>query len=187
MKVTNAFRGVMLVVGLALMLSACTTSPDTAESRKVNDQQALYFANQPTHMYDWSLSRQLWIEFYDAQNAAVTTWSSIQPQTGGAPEFDCLSVGYPTARDTQLTNPMQKVDNDLSVIAQAEPNGLFTAGFTDATVVMCQNKNGTLSAVSTEQKITAFPFPVQWQVDADHPSGHFVRVGESQINLKTTH
>jgi hypothetical protein len=169
---------------LLALSTGCTSTADRKESQIVNQQQATYNRNQPIPKYDWSLARHLWIQFYDAQNKAVTTFSFIQPITGGAPMFDCPAMGYALPRDTQLTNPLQ-VAKTLSgsstgtSINQAEPSGLFTSPNTDATIVFCLNTNGTVSPVYTEQKVTAFPFPVKWIVEKDYPNGHWLRVGET--------
>ncbi len=174
---------VAAVIGV-VALGGCTTNADTRERNKVSAQQDIYGANQPIPQYDWSLARHLWIQFYDAQNQEVTTFSYIRPMSGGNPVFDCASMGYALPRDTQLTNPVQKIPNSEAVIEQAEPNGLFTSKNTDQTVIFCLNEDGTVSPVTTEEKVTAFPFPVKWEVTPDYPQGHFVRVGtDSTVSL----
>lgn len=176
--------GFIALAAVLVALSGCTTTADTKESDKVRVQQDIYASSQPIPQYDWSLARHLWVQFYDAQNQEITTFSYIRPMSGGNPVFDCASMGYALPRDTQLTNPVQKIPNTDSVIVQAEPNGLFTSENTDQTVVFCLNEDGTVSPVTTEEKVTAFPFPVKWEVTPDYPQGHFVRVGtDSTVSL----
>ncbi len=169
----------------ALLLVTGCESADTRESRQVESQQSVYNAGQPIPRYDWSLSRHLWIKFYDAQNEQVTTFSYIQPITGGAPIFETPSMGFALPRDTQLTNPHQVVANYSGgpVIDQAEPNGLFTSPNTDATIIFAINDDGSVAPIYTEQKVTTFPFPVKWEKNELHPQGHFVRVGATS-NIK---
>ena len=172
--------GALMMIAI---LSGCQGA-DEWERKQVNEQQALYNKNQPIPRYDWSLSRHLWVQFYDAQNREVTTFSYITPLNGGAPVFECASLGYALPRDTQLTNPHQVHYGE--VIDQAEPNGLFTGPNSDATIIFALNKNGSVSPVYTELKVTAFPFPVKWETDAEHPQGHWVRVGEkSNVEIYT--
>jgi len=180
--------GALMMIAI---LSGCQGA-DEWERKQVNEQQALYNKNQPIPRYDWSLSRHLWVQFYDAQNREVTTFSYITPLNGGAPMFECASLGYALPRDTQLTNPHQiawagGASGNYGVIDQAEPNGLFTGPNSDATIIFAMNKNGTVSPVYTELKVTAFPFPVKWVRDTDYPQGHWVRVGESSnVELSTS-
>lgn len=180
-------RHLAVLLIIMFTLPACVQErADTKERRQVGDQQQVYNRAQPIPRYDWSLARQLWIEFYDAQNKQVTTFSSITAQTGGAPLFDCPSLGYAIPRDTQLTNPHQIAQYRAEVIDQAEPNGLFTGPHSDATIMFCLNDSGTVAPVYTEQKVTSFPFPVEWKIDAAYPRGHWVRVGQaSNIELST--
>ncbi len=179
---------VTLMCSAVFAAVGCDVGADQREQQQVNSQQDIYNKNQPVPRYDWSLPRHLWTKFYDAQNEAVTTFSYLTPITGGAPMFDCASQGYPLPRDTQLTNPHQLVwsghAQGTGVIDQAEPNGLFSSTNTDATIVFCQVGNGTVAPVYTELKVTAFPFPVKWETDKDHPQGHWVRAGDSSINIK---
>jgi hypothetical protein len=168
--------GVFVLTG-----SSCDDTDNQAskERNKVNEQQLVYSQNQPVPKYDFSLARHLWIQFYDSQNKQVTTYSYISGMNGGAPMFDCASMGFALPRDTQLTAPTAKVPDHDAVVDQAEPNGLFTSKNTDSTIVFCLNKNGSVSPVYTEHKVDAFPFPVKWVTDADYPQGHFVRTDDS--------
>lgn len=171
---------------LAAILVGCDETADERERQQVNNQQDIYNQAQPIPRYDWSLARHLWIQFYDSQNKQVTTFSYITPITGGQDMFSCPSMGYAIPRDTQLTNPHQVTytNGGAGVIDQAEPNGLFTSPNTDATIIFCLNDNGTVAPVYTEMKVTGFPFPVKWEVDSNHPQGHWVRVGQaSNIEL----
>lgn len=174
--------GASLIIGIAA-LSGCTEGADAAEERQVNEQQELYGDTQPIPRYDWSLARHLWVQFYDSQNTAVATFSYIRPNMGGAPSFECASMGYALPRDTQLSNPLQRGHNG-SVIEQAEPNGLFTSKNTAQTVIFCLNNDGTVAPVNTEEFVTAFPFPVKWEGPSqDYPDGRWIRDGDSNVSL----
>ena len=177
-------------LAVAPLLAVGCNSADSQERKQINLQQVTYAKNQPVPQFDWSLSRHIWVQFYDSQNREVTTFSYITGVTGGPPLFEAPAVGYALPRDTQLTNPKQVLsvgDKKTAEIDQSEPNGLFTSQNTDGTVIFVLNKNGTVSPVYTELKVTAFPFPVKWQSDEHHPNGHWVRVGEpsSSGELKT--
>ncbi len=172
------FTSVFVLSTVSIVLAG---SADNAERDMVRRQQVIYAQNQPIPKYDYSLARDLWIQFYDAQMSALSTFSFVQSISGGAPEFDCPSIGYSIARGTQLTNPLQDISQAAGsgvVIPQAEPNGLFSSPNTDGTIAFCNNGNGTVAPVYTEQKVTTFPFPVKWTKDELHPRGHWLRVGE---------
>lgn len=150
---------VLLFVLLVIILSACSSS-DFVESVKVDEQQSQYRDNQPIPSFDWSLERDILIQLYLKRNEAIATYTIITYSVGGAPIYECPSIGYPLPADTQLTNPL-KVTTSGAVIEQAEPNGLFTSDNAFGTWVLCVLDDGTVYPVYTEQNATAFPFPVE--------------------------
>lgn len=181
MKRYKKFILITVVLAIAsITLLGCDDSDVKKESEGVGRQQDVYNENQPAPFFDWSMPRSLWNDFYVIQNKTTSTWSYIQPMTGGRPLFETPSMGYPIPMDTQLTNPLRYVYTGAgpAVVEQPEPNGLFTSKNTDATIVMATNGDGTVSPVYTEQKVTCFPFPVKWVGD------HWERVsGEPTIKL----
>lgn len=80
---------------------------------------------------------------------------------GGKLTYVGESVGYGLPYATQFTNP-QKVDRSSSsyaVIAQADPNGLFSPASAEGTWVLLKDPNGvTTKPVYIEPRIVVSPF-----------------------------
>lgn len=155
----KANKLVVLVVLALFVLVGCETVNDQ-ESDQVDSQQALYARNQPVPRYDWSLERDVSIQLYNIRNEARNTYSVIVAAGTGQPLFVCPSIGYPIPYDVQLTNPLQ-YDYNGAVVAQAEPNGLFSSQNSDATWVLCVSGAGEVTPIYSEQKVITFPYPVQ--------------------------
>ena len=157
---------VAVILALAVLTAVgCGNESVKQESRAVAKQQDVYNKTQPAPFFQYSLARDLWVQFYKAQNQAVSTWTYVTDQFGTV-RFMTPSQGYPIPMDTQLTNPLQLIyDSSGAVVEQPEPNGLFTSKNTDATIIMALNPDGTFSPVYTELKATAFPFPVHQEKD----------------------
>lgn len=178
---------ILVVAGLALAGCHHPEASDAKVMDAVDKQQGIYAENQPIPIFDWSRQLDLWQQFYKAQNKAAATHTFITTMTGEL-HFETPSQGYPIPFDTQLTNPMQIASRNVGsnwydgVIPQAEPNGLFTPGNSDATIVMAVNSDGTLSPVYTELKATAYPFPVRW----DEKLRRVVRVEGKESSIKLT-
>lgn len=170
----------LVAAAMAFTLSGCIEDATESESNAVDRQQDAYGKYQPVPFFEWSPQRQLWIDFYKAQNETAGTWSYISSWDGQV-KFETPSQGYPTPMDTQLTNPLKvQYSSSGAVVAQAEPNGLFTSANTDGTIIMATNTDGTLSPIYTELKVTCFPFPVKLV------NGMWVRVKDAQPSIKLT-
>jgi len=133
------------------------------ETVMVEKQQRVYNDVQPAPFFEWSLQRDLWIQFYRSMNASASTWSYIV-NFQGHPIFGTPSQGYPIPLDTQLTNPLQAMGSTYqgSVVEKPEPNGLFTSKNTRGTIIMSLNDDGTASPIYSEPDVVCFPYPVKW-------------------------
>ncbi len=165
MNFKRIFAVLMVLVGIAMLATACmdTTSAQFNQAVKVNDQQKVYDKNQPVPAFDYSVERDAFIQIYRFRVNAISTYSIITyPMAAGqgALAYECPSIGYPIAADTQLTNPVVSNGSNGAVIDQAEPNGLFSSKNTVGTWVLCVQQDGTVYPVYTELSVTAFPFPV---------------------------
>ena len=151
-----------LFILLVVLLSACS-GQETADTRKVQDQQAIYAQTQPIPAFQWSRDRDTLIQIYKAKNEANATWSVITSQGTGMPIYICPSIGFPLPADTQLTNGLQQLQGHSAgtIVEQAEPNGLFSSKNTDATYILCVRLDGSITPVYTEQKVTTFPYAVK--------------------------
>lgn len=91
----------------------------------------------------------------------LVTYSYLFSQMTGKLVFFCDSVGYGFPAAMQYTNP-QKAGHGNSgyyVIAQADPNGLFSPASAEGTWVYCKDPNGPSSKpVYVEERVIVSPF-----------------------------
>lgn len=149
----------VLVVLLATMLVACAESAYYDEEQATGRQQQVYVDNQPLPQFDWSLERDVLIQLYIARNEALSTYTVVTSNMGNV-IYECPSIGYPIAADTQLTNPLQ-VYSPGAVVEQPEPNGLYSSKNTAGTWVMCVLEDGSIYPYYTENNANTWPFPVE--------------------------
>jgi hypothetical protein len=74
----------------------------------------------------------------------------------------CDSVGYGLPYATQYTNPLKESDYSHSVIANADPNGLYSPTSADGTWVMCLNpKTHKAEPQFIEPRVITTTFPIE--------------------------
>jgi hypothetical protein len=147
----------------------------------VAKQDEVYNKTQPVPMFNYSLPRDLWIQFYKASTTSVVRTWSYPVNLEGEPIVELESIGYPIPMDTQLTNPLKiedRYEGDVP-IPQAEPNGLYTSPNTNATIIMTVDGAGKVAPVYSEPTVLCFPFPVEY----DREKGMFVRVAGSESSI----
>ncbi len=150
--------------------NSCSQTPDSAAQREQysqNRQMDQFLRNQPVPSFDWSLERHMMIELYSARQHATTTFSVVQSEFTGHVLWSCPSIGFPLPYATQLTNPSQVVfahhptEHDAAgVVAQQEPNGLFTPATADGTWVPCVDEHGKITPVYEERRVSTFLRPM---------------------------
>lgn len=170
------FAALIMVLALSLSAfaltgcdeSASTSTATTKEAEMVNQQDTIYLNGQPVHIYDYSIPRDLFQQFYDYQTKeAVNTYSIISDINGNV-YYEGPTMGYPIPYNSQLTNP-EKTERHRGdyeggnvTLPQAEPNGLYTSPTTNATIVMfIDSASGKLMPVYTELNVTCFPFVIK--------------------------
>jgi hypothetical protein len=137
-------------------------------------------------MYDWSLERQIVQQLYDYRiSRAVDTWSIWYSATGQVID-GCPSKGFGVPYNTSMTNPDQDVGTG-GPIGQAEPNGLFPGGSTDATWVMCVEPDGSVFPQYVEPLVVVYTWPMEIVKDDQGRPLYAHRVGKpdpkNTINL----
>lgn len=182
----------VVLVPMAVMLGGadgdgCSNTPPSAaavEQRSQDIQMDQFLRNQPVPSFDWSLERHMLIQLYAARQRATNTFSVVQSEFTGKILWSCPSMGFPLPYATQLTNPSQIIykhhpsEKDASgVVAQQEPNGLFSPGSADGTWVPCVDEKGRITPVYEERKVTTFLRPVTEQ------NGTLVPVAGSTASL----
>ena len=106
-------------------------------------------------------------DIFELRDKMVPTITYIVDMNGGYHKL-CDSVGFGLPYSTQFTNP-QRVDRHEGqygggnvVVAQADPNGLFSPPSSDATWVLCVNPaNGKAVPLYIENRIIVSPFPLK--------------------------
>lgn len=173
----HSFKATISLIGVAMLLGGaggdpgCTDHTTTAvetEQRGQNLQMEQFLRNQPVPSFDWSLERHLMIQIYIARQKATNTFSYVQSDYTGKVLWSCPSIGFPIPYSTQLTNPQQLAVRYLAgsryvdgVVAQQEPNGLFTPATSEATWVPCVDEKGKITPVYEEKKVTVFFRPME--------------------------
>ncbi|RLB87181.1 MAG: hypothetical protein DRH10_09545 [Deltaproteobacteria bacterium] len=176
---------ICVIVVLAILFSFILGCRETQEERDrevVNKQQAHYAKVQPLPFYDYSIPRDIMIQIYNVvTQESRNTYTVIETITGQT-KFHGPSIGYGIPADVSLTNPKRpafsKAYNNGEVIDQAEPNGLFSSKNTDGTWVLFIDKNGDITPVYTEHKVTTYPFAVK-----KAPDGSWVRADNKRASL----
>ena len=125
--------------------------------------QAVQTVGMPTIRNFWE-KRQL-KAIFEKRDDAFPTIAYVSDWQGHFHKF-CNSVGYGIPSAVQYTNP-QKTELHYGtseggnvVIAQADPNGLYSPSSADATWVMCLDKNKNMQAVYVEDRVEVFPVAV---------------------------
>ena len=93
----------------------------------------------------------------------LVTYTYVFNELQGKFIFFCNSVGYGIPYATQYTNPEKPVwpYHDSAVIAQADPNGLFSPEAAEGTWVLCSdpsNPKSDAKVVYIEPRIITTPF-----------------------------
>ena len=145
------------IIGLVLMttlvmggLVGCTNSSDT--QTKIQQEQILQQANDQvglpniTNFYEKKLAKKV-LELRD--DSKLVTYAYTQNMNGKYVYLGkCMGYGLPYS--TQYTNP-QKITSNGNVMAQADPNALFSADGTSATwLVLIDETTGAESVVYAE-------------------------------------
>lgn len=147
--------GVLLIATLSLgSLVGCADSSDT--QTKNQQEQLLQQANDQvglpniTNFYEKKLAKKV-LELRD--DSKLITYAYTTNMNGKYVYLGkCMGYGLPYS--TQYTNPQKTVGGNGAVIAQADPNALFSADGTSATwLVLVDEVTGEQSVVYAEPNI----------------------------------
>lgn len=154
--------------------AACAMAqrPSSASSAAIEQaqqdlQMQQMLRNQPVPAFSFSLERHMLIEIYKARQRATNTFSVVQSELTGKVLWSCPSMGFPLPYSTQLTNPLQAWwqsgahEYASAVVAQQEPNGLFTPAQAEGTWVPCVDSQGRVTPVYEERKVSVFLQPME--------------------------
>lgn len=174
---------------IAVALTGCSGMGGSATNKEAdltNNQLNTYEQSQPIPKNVWSQYRQTMIDVEQAQIHGVATTTFFYNMGSNVPLKSCPSIGFPVASTAQLTNPNQiSYDGNGSsggygVIAQQEPNGVYTGNST-GTYVVCVGGDGT-------KRINYWEGSVEVEGGAAHAdarTGQIVDDGETTVIAKT--
>jgi len=154
---------ILIVLYVAVFAEGNSDNSEVKDRAIVQEQQAHYQKVHPLPFFDYSIPRDVYTQIYEVVTTkAYRTYTVIETITGEN-FYHGPSIGYGIPADSSITNPLQTygyASGSLTVIEQAEPNGLFSSKNTDGTWVLFIQPDGTVAPVYTEHKVTTFPFAV---------------------------
>ena len=161
-------------LGIALILSlpvgaACDSRPVTSDSKQRIQQEVLL--NEATNAVGMPniknfRERKILKDILELRDQdGLVTYTYVWSDVTAKPVFLCNSIGYGIPYATQYTNP-QKTElaydhagTTSVVLAQADPNGLFSPANAEGTWVLCKNPNGDdVRPIYVEPRIVVTPF-----------------------------
>lgn len=183
-----AFTTVAILLGLGLVLTACSEGQEQAEdagdnireeSRAVTIALDRMLKAQPVPTFDWSQERQTVIDVQAIRAQGATTTSLFTLNGVGVLAW-CPSIGAPVPATSQLTASQQYIDlkgdrtRERKPVDQMEPVGDYV-GDTTATWTVCLDDNGKKFGVMWEANVGSvsgvlnvpamFPDVVRWTPD----------------------
>lgn len=148
----NLRTAVAAIVGagaLAVSLAACNgQNAQQKEQVAQSADTASLEQSQPLPHYNYSQIRQTLIDAQDIEANGTQTTSFFFQQGMQDPIFSCPSLGEPVANTDQLSNPQQVVPvtgkwgGGHDILAQMDPNGIYTGSSSQGTYVICVNGSG---------------------------------------------
>lgn len=145
-KVLSLIAALILVTfTAAACTSGGTNSGAAVESNQQGQDTTTLENNQPLPHFNYSQYRQTIIDAETAEANGTQTTSFFFQMGALNPVYSCPSLGIPVSNTASLSNPLQTDPNgyDGSVIAQEDPNGVYTPQSSTGTFVICLGAGGT--------------------------------------------
>ena len=107
--------------------------------------------------------RKLLKDIYELRDqTALTTYTYVFSELRGCAVLVGDSIGYGIPYSTQFTNPQKPVypgARESPVIAQADPNALFSPGSAEGTWILLKNPHGSdVKPIYVEPRVIVSPF-----------------------------
>lgn len=153
---------VPLVLLLSVSLTGCNMHPtaNQVETRQqeILSEQANMEVGMPniTHFAEKKMLKDI----LELRDKTPPTYVYVMDMQGHLHKI-CDAVGYGFSGATQYTNPQQKVysPNGTVVLAQPDPNGLYSPASDEGTWVMCKDPHGSrIAPVRIEPRAIISPF-----------------------------
>lgn len=164
-----------------LVVAGCSrsgiTGGNAAESATSRQDLSTYEQVQPAPHFPYSDIRQTMIDVQASQALGEQTTSFFFNMGSQDPYFTCPSKGDPVPNTSQLTNPDQtetwwgggRTPDDVAVVGNIDPNGIYAPTASDGTNVMCLTTSGTSYLVYAEGPVTTINAPAHWDYGKHQP------------------
>jgi hypothetical protein len=157
----------LIILPLALALVSCDTHQSSSDAIQQAEQERILQEGTSAigmpaikNFREKRLLKDI-IEMRDSET--LTTYTYIVAEQTGKLVFLGESIGYGIPAATQFTNP-QKISKEYSqggfaILAQADPNGLFSPSAADGTwVILKDPKGNAIKPVYIEPRVIVSPF-----------------------------
>jgi hypothetical protein len=150
----------VIICCLLFIVVACGSQGIEMVQQETN--QLALVTNQPIpNLGGFSFERHVVIQTYLARNRTIATYTYTMTEIDAKIIEICASIGYPIPYATQLTNPQRYVGSGGAVIGNPEPNGLYSPGNAEGTIVNCANSDGTITSTYWEPRVFALPYRIK--------------------------
>lgn len=153
------------IIGLCatLLMSACEPRKTSDQVQSKQQEQLLKEGSSQVGMPAIKnfRERKLVKDILEMRDKEITTFTYLWSEVTGKKTFFCNSIGFGVPYATQFTNPLQTVGgyDHASVVAQADPNGLFSPASAEGTWVLCKDPRGSdVKPVYVEPRVIVTPF-----------------------------
>jgi len=156
----------MALLSVSALLTACGPEPRQPRAQEIEERkqeelnkQAITTVGMPaiTNFAEKRMMKDI-LELRDKMTPTYTYLVSTSNQLTKI----CDSVGYGLPYATQFTNPQKESDHSRSIIAQADPNGLYSPASAEGTWILCLDpKSKAVKPVYIEPRVIVSPFPLQ--------------------------
>lgn len=157
--------GLVLLAMVGMGQSSCDQASKSDSIQRAQGEKLLQEATAQTGMPSLVnfRERKLLKDILEMRDQdGLVTYTYVFNELQGKPVFICNSIGYGIPYATQYTNPQKPLYDyrDSSIIAQADPNGLFSPASAEGTWVQCSDpmKAGAVRTVYIEPRIIVSPF-----------------------------
>jgi len=157
----------LVIAGVLVSADSCD-QPIPTSDQKMNQQQEV-LANEAVQEVGMPAitnfqEKRMMKSVIEARDRTIATTTYVMAQNTGQMFKLCDSVGYGLPYSTQFTNPDKIVTHGaegISVIPQADPNGLFSPSSAEGTWVFCLDPTTKKDKpVYVEPRVIVAPFPL---------------------------
>jgi hypothetical protein len=169
MRVQNWVIEVSIVIGMILgvcAISACSPEPRQPRAQEIEERKQEEMAKRGVEAVGFPAvvnysEKRMMKDIIELRDQMKPTYTYIMDMNGH-PHKVCDSIGYGLPYATQYTNPQKESDHSRSIIANQDPNGLYSPASADGTWIMCLNPTTKkVEPQYIEPRVLVMTFPLQ--------------------------